>query len=89
MPEIRTRTTRTESSFGTDSADLAMADRSPWDWYAECCHPEDDLIDGLRGSIRDALPDNGAPALNLTRVHAPKDVLIIAAPVVVHLCTSA
>jgi len=32
-------------------------------------HPEEDLIDALRGGIRDALPDNGAPALKRTRVH--------------------
>ena len=35
-------------------------------------HPEEDLIDALRGGIRDALPDGGAPALKLTRVHASR-----------------
>jgi len=29
-------------------------------------------MDALRGGIRDALPDCGAPALNLTRVHASR-----------------
>jgi len=33
-------------------------------------HPEEDLIDALRGGIRDALPEGCAPALNLTRVRA-------------------
>jgi len=32
-------------------------------------HPEEDLMDALRGGVRDALPDFGVPALNLTRVH--------------------
>jgi len=36
------------------------------------CLPEEDLIDALRGGIRDALPDNGAPALKLTRVHGSR-----------------
>jgi hypothetical protein len=35
-------------------------------------HPEEDLIDALRGGIRDALPDGGAPILELRRVHASK-----------------
>jgi len=35
-------------------------------------HPEEDLMDALRGGIREALPDCGAAALNLTRVHASK-----------------
>jgi len=33
-------------------------------------HPDEDLIDALRGGIRHALPEVAAPALNLTRVHA-------------------
>jgi len=33
-------------------------------------HPEEDLIDALRGGIRDALPEGGAPAPNLHQVHA-------------------
>jgi len=35
-------------------------------------HPEEDLIDALRGGIRDALPDNVVPALKLTRVNASR-----------------
>jgi len=35
-------------------------------------HPEEDLMDALRGGIRDALPDCGAAGLKLTRVHASK-----------------
>jgi hypothetical protein len=57
MPEIRTRTTRAESRFGTAPADG---------------HPEEDLIDALRGGIRDVVPEGGAPALNLPRVHASR-----------------
>jgi hypothetical protein len=33
-------------------------------------HPEEDLMDALRGGIRDALPGGCAPAPNLHRVHA-------------------
>jgi len=33
-------------------------------------HPEEDLIDALRGGIRDALPEGCASALNLHQVHA-------------------
>jgi hypothetical protein len=33
-------------------------------------HPEEDLIDALRGGIRDALPGGFASALNLHQVHA-------------------
>ena len=47
-----------------------VSDRSPWDWYADSCRK--DLIDALRGGIRDALPVCGTPALYLTRVHASK-----------------
>jgi len=35
-------------------------------------HPEEDLMDALRGGIRDALPDGGMPAPNFTRVHASR-----------------
>ncbi|MFI5459409.1 MAG: terminase large subunit domain-containing protein, partial [Isosphaerales bacterium] len=35
-------------------------------------HPEEDLIDALRGGIRDALPEVAPPALNLNRVHASR-----------------
>jgi len=55
MHEIKTRAARAEGRFGTDPDDG---------------HPEEDLMDALRGGIRDALPDNGAPALRLTRVKA-------------------
>ena len=33
-------------------------------------HPEEDLIDALRGGIRDALPEGTKSALNLRQVHA-------------------
>jgi hypothetical protein len=33
-------------------------------------HPEEDLMDALRGGVRDALPEGSAPAPNLPRVHA-------------------
>jgi hypothetical protein len=33
-------------------------------------HPEEDLMDALRGGIRDAMPEGGAPQLALPRVHA-------------------
>ena len=35
-------------------------------------HPEEDLIDALRGGIRDAMPEGGAPLLDLPRIHASK-----------------
>jgi hypothetical protein len=33
-------------------------------------HPEEDMMDALRGGIRDAMPNGGAPQLVLPRVHA-------------------
>jgi hypothetical protein len=35
-------------------------------------HPEEDLIDALRGGIRDAFPEGLAPQLNLRSVHASR-----------------
>jgi hypothetical protein len=35
-------------------------------------HPEEDLIDALRGGIRDALPDGGVMKPNLPRIHASR-----------------
>jgi Terminase large subunit, T4likevirus-type, N-terminal len=35
-------------------------------------HPEEDLIDALRGGIRDALPEGRAPKSNLLHVHASR-----------------
>jgi hypothetical protein len=35
-------------------------------------HPEEDLIDALRGGIRDVFPEGLAPQLNLRRVHASR-----------------
>jgi hypothetical protein len=35
-------------------------------------HPEEDLIDALRGGIRDALPDGNAVPAGLPRVHASR-----------------
>jgi len=44
--------------------------RGQWVDFPADGHPEEDLIDALRGGIRDALPDGSANALRLTRVHA-------------------
>ncbi len=33
-------------------------------------HPEEDLIDALRGGIRDAMPDGGVPTSRFSRIHA-------------------
>jgi phage terminase large subunit-like protein len=41
-----------------------------WIDYPADGHPEEDMIDALRGGIRDALPGGVAAALNLQRVHA-------------------
>ena len=41
-----------------------------WIDYPADGHPEEDLIDALRGGIRDALPQGIASALNLRQVHA-------------------
>jgi hypothetical protein len=35
-------------------------------------HPEEDLIDALRGGIRDVFPEGLAPQLNARRVHASR-----------------
>ena len=35
-------------------------------------HPEEDLIDALRGGVRDAFPEGLAPQLNLRRYHASR-----------------
>jgi phage terminase large subunit-like protein len=35
-------------------------------------HPEEDLMDALRGGIRDAMPEGYTPQLNLPRLHASK-----------------
>ena len=35
-------------------------------------HPEEDMIDALRGGVRDAFPEGLAPQLNLRRFHASR-----------------
>jgi hypothetical protein len=44
--------------------------RGEWIDFQDDGHPQEDLIDALRGGIRDALPGGHAPALELNRVHA-------------------
>ena len=43
-----------------------------WVNYPADSHPEEDLIDALRGGIRDAFPEGLAPQLNLRRFHASR-----------------
>jgi hypothetical protein len=43
-----------------------------WIDYPADGHPEEDLIDALRGGVRDALPAGNAVAPTLTQVHASK-----------------
>jgi hypothetical protein len=40
--------------------------------YPADSHPEEDLIDALRGGIRDVFPEGLAPQLNLRRVAASR-----------------
>jgi len=35
-------------------------------------HPEEDMMDALRGGIRDALPDGSVPARDFARVNASR-----------------
>jgi hypothetical protein len=46
--------------------------RGEWVDFPDDGHPQEDLIDALRGGIRDALPGGNAPELELNRVHAAK-----------------
>ena len=43
-----------------------------WIDYPADGHPEEDMIDALRGGIRDALPEVSATAPNFPRVHASR-----------------
>jgi hypothetical protein len=43
-----------------------------WTDFPADGHPEEDLIDALRGGVRDALPQGNRLALNLPRVHAAR-----------------
>ncbi len=43
-----------------------------WVDYPADGHPEEDLMDALRGGIRDALPEGSGVALNLRQVHASR-----------------
>jgi hypothetical protein len=44
------------------------------EWYDEPAdgHPEEDMMDALRGGVRDAFPEGTGPTLALRRVHASK-----------------
>jgi hypothetical protein len=66
---IHPRCSRLKDAFQTYSRQRRGGE---WIDYPADSHPEEDLIDALRGGIRDALPEGGAPALNLHKVHASR-----------------
>jgi hypothetical protein len=64
---IHPRCTRLKDAFQTYSHQRRGGE---WTDFPADGHPEEDLIDALRGGLRDAFPDGLAPQLNLRRVHA-------------------
>ena len=63
---IHPRCSRLKDAFQTYSRQRRGGE---WIDYPADGHPEEDLIDALRGGVRDAMPDGGMRALNLNRVH--------------------
>ena len=64
---IHPRCTRLKDAFQTYSRQRRGGE---WIDYPADGHPEEDLIDALRGGIRDAFPEGLAPRPNLRPVHA-------------------
>ena len=60
------RTTRLKDAFGNYCKQRRGGD---WVDFPADGHPEEDLMDALRGGIRDAMPEGRAPQPNLSRVH--------------------
>jgi hypothetical protein len=66
---IHPRCTRLKDAFQTYSRQRRGGE---WIDYPADSHPEEDMIDALRGGIRDALPEGGVIAPGLPRVHASR-----------------
>jgi len=66
---IHPRCKRLKEAFQTYSRQRR---RGEWIDYPADSHPEEDLIDALRGGIRDAFPEGLAPPPNLRPVHAQR-----------------
>jgi hypothetical protein len=66
---IHPRCTRLKDAFQTYSRQRRGGE---WIDYPADGHPEEDLIDALRGGIRDAFPEGLVPRPNLHAVHASR-----------------
>jgi hypothetical protein len=66
---IHPRCSRLKDAFQTYSRQRRGGE---WIDYPADGHPEEDLIDALRGGIRDAFPEGLAPRPNLQAVHAAR-----------------
>ena len=66
---IHPRCTRLKDAFQTYCRQRRGGE---WIDFPADGHPEEDLIDALRGGIRDAFPEGLAPRPNLRPVHASR-----------------
>jgi hypothetical protein len=66
---IHPRCTRLKDAFGTY---CRRRRRSEWVDYPADGHPEEDLLDALRGGIRDALPEGSMAVPGFKQVHAAR-----------------
>jgi hypothetical protein len=66
---IHLRCTRLKDAFQTYSHQRRGGE---WTDFPADGHPEEDLIDALRGGIRDAFPKGLVPGPNLHPVHASR-----------------
>jgi hypothetical protein len=66
---IHSRCTRLKDAFQTYSRQRRGGE---WIDYPADSHPEEDMIDALRGGIRDAFPEGLAPRPSLHPVHASR-----------------
>jgi hypothetical protein len=66
---IHPRCVRLKDAFGSY---CRQRQRSQWLDYPADGHPEEDLMDALRGGIRDALPEGDVITPGLPRVHASR-----------------
>ena len=64
---IRPRCAWLKDAFGTYSRQRRGGE---WIDYPADGHPEEDMIDALRGGVRDAFPEGLVPPPNLRPVHA-------------------
>jgi hypothetical protein len=66
---IHPRCTRLKDAFQTYCRQRRGGE---WTEYPADGHPEEDMIDALRGGVRDAFPQGLAPQLHLRRVGASR-----------------